>query len=162
MNKKYRFTGKEIEHFGRKLKQIERIVDGLLGGYIESENNLDHSGDAWVYGDARVYGNARVYDNAWVSGNARVYGDAWVYGDARVYGNAKIKTNKDYINIIIHPYNITITKTYIQIGCESKTYDNWMKVTKRQAISLGLGKDYFTVYKSVISALYEQYFGGKK
>jgi len=55
---------------------------GELGGYIEAEKNLSHSGTAWVSGNARVYGNAKV------SGNARVSGDAQVYGDARVYGDA--------------------------------------------------------------------------
>ena len=113
--KKYELTGEFIEHqSGKKLYRIRALVSfgvvaaGQLGGFVESENNLDQSlsgdaqvsGNAWVYGDAQVYGDARVYGdawvsgnvrvsgNAWVSGNARVYGDAWVYGDARVYGDA--------------------------------------------------------------------------
>ncbi|WJS89193.1 polymer-forming cytoskeletal protein [Glaesserella parasuis] len=89
-----------VEHFGRTLYRIKALITfglvgaGQLGGYIETEKNLDHSGNAWVYdnalvyGDARVYGNACVYDNAWVYGDARVYGNAQVYGNARVFGNA--------------------------------------------------------------------------
>ena len=81
------------------------VVAGSLGGYIEKEDNLAHSGNAWVsdnawvsgnarvYGDARVYGNAWVSDNAWVSGNARVYGDARVYGNAWVSDNAWVSGN---------------------------------------------------------------------
>ena len=63
---------------GKNLFQIKALIDfsifkkGELGGYVESEKNLDQSG------------------NAWVSGDAMVYGDAWVYGDARVYGNARV------------------------------------------------------------------------
>ena len=104
--KKYEFTGEIKVVFGINFKQIRAIINfgcvvaGEIGGWIECEENLSQSGNAWVYGDARVYGNARVsgdarvYGNARVSGNARVYGDASVsgnasvYGDARVYGNA--------------------------------------------------------------------------
>ncbi|MDG6325689.1 polymer-forming cytoskeletal protein [Glaesserella parasuis] len=89
-----------VEHFGRTLYRIKALITfglvgaGQLGGYIETEKNLDHSGNAWVYDnalvydDARVYGNACVYDDAWVYGDARVYGNAQVYGNARVFGNA--------------------------------------------------------------------------
>lgn len=55
---------------GKTLYRIKALIDfgvvvaGSLGGYIEKEDNLTHT------------------DNAWVYGNARVYGDAWVYGDA--------------------------------------------------------------------------------
>ncbi|MDG6365531.1 polymer-forming cytoskeletal protein [Glaesserella parasuis] len=97
-----------VEHLGRTLYRIKALITfglvgaGQLGGYIETEKNLDHSGNAWVYdnarvfGDACVYGNAGVYDNAWVYGNAqvygnaRVYGNAWVFGNAQVYGNARV------------------------------------------------------------------------
>ena len=83
--KKYEFTGETKNHYGVTLRQIRALVtiigvvsSGDVGGWIESENCLDHSGDAWVSGDALVYGNARVYGNALVSGNALVYGDALV------------------------------------------------------------------------------------
>ena len=83
-----------IEFDGRKLYRIKALKDfhnvkeGEFGGYIESERNLSHEGDAWVSGNARVYGDAWVYGNAWVYGDARVSGNAWVYGNARVSGNA--------------------------------------------------------------------------
>ena len=98
--KKFELTTNTKIWYGRKLFQIKALIsfgnvkEGELGGYIEEEANLDHSGDAWVYGDAEVYGDAKVYGNAWVYGNAEVYGNAkvcgnaWVYGDAKVYGNA--------------------------------------------------------------------------
>ena len=114
MHKKYEFTGGTKKVRGRTLYQIRAVtaiaslgvVAGDIGGWIESENNLSHKGDAWVFdnacvydnacvsGDACVYdnacvsGDACVYDNACVSGDARVYGNACVSGDARVYGNA--------------------------------------------------------------------------
>ena len=92
--KKFELTSETKVVFGRTLYRIKALISfrdvnaGDLGGWIEKENNLDQSGDAWVSGDAEVYGNAWVYGNARVSVDARVYGNAWVYGNARVYGNA--------------------------------------------------------------------------
>jgi len=88
--RKYEFTGKTVEYRDATLRQIRRLSDGAIGGWIESEQNLSHEGDCWVFGNARVYGNARVDGNARVFGNARVYGNAKVFGNARVYGNAKV------------------------------------------------------------------------
>lgn len=96
------------------LKSFKDVKIGDLGGYIESEDNLSHMGDAWVYGDAKVYedatvsGDARAYGNAKIfgdvrvleratvsgdaklSGNAKIFGHARVFGDAKVYGNALV------------------------------------------------------------------------
>ena len=74
--KKYELTSEFITFLGKKLFRIKALVEfgnveaGELGGYIEKEENLSQSGNAWVCGDARVYGDARV------CGDARVYGDA--------------------------------------------------------------------------------------
>ena len=101
MNKKFELLLDDtITIFGIKLFRIKALIsfgnveEGEIGGYVEKEDNLSSSGNAWVSGNARVYGdawvsgNAEVYGNAWVSGNARVYGNAEVYGNARVSGNA--------------------------------------------------------------------------
>ena len=111
MSKKYKLTDETINLNGATLYRIEALKDfgeikkGDKGGFIESENNLAHEGDAWVsdnahvYGDACVFDNARVYNNAFVSryaqvyGNARVYGNAWLYDNTRVCGYAWIADN---------------------------------------------------------------------
>ena len=91
--KKYEFTGEIKVVFGINFKQIRAIINfgcvvaGEIGGWIEKEENLSQSGDAWVSGNAKVSGDA------WVSGNAKVSGDAWVYGDAEV------KKDDDYMVI---------------------------------------------------------------
>lgn len=113
--KKFELTGDTKIVFGRTLHRIRAVRDfgdvkaGDLGGWVESEQNLSHVGDAWVFddasvfGDARVYGRAEVYGDAVVYGdasvfgNARVYGDARVYGNAVVYGNADVKSSADYM-----------------------------------------------------------------
>ena len=74
--KKYELTAEFIEKWGKKLFRIKALISfgsveaGELGGYVEKEDNLAQTGNAWVSGDARVSGNAEVYGNAWVSGNA--------------------------------------------------------------------------------------------
>ena len=110
--KKFELTSEtKINIFGKKLFRIKALISfgnveaGETGGWVEKEENVNQSGDAWVSGNAEVYGNARVsgdarvYGNARVSGDARVYGNAevsgnaWVSGNARVYGNAEVSGN---------------------------------------------------------------------
>ena len=70
--KKYELTDEKKQIAGRTLFRIRALRDfydvkaGDLGGWIESENNLSYSGDAWVFGDA------------WVSG------DAWIFGQGAI------------------------------------------------------------------------------
>ena len=79
--KKYEFTGEIKTIFGIEFKQIRAIVNfgyvvaGEIGGWIESEKNLNQSGNAQVYGDARVYGDAEVKkdDDYMVIGGAGRY-----------------------------------------------------------------------------------------
>ena len=100
--KKYEFVpgDEKVVAPGRTVKRIRALIaiaalgvaPGELGGYIESEGNLQQvSGNAWVSGNAQVYGNAQV------SGNARVYGNARVSGDARVSGNAQVESQTDWL-----------------------------------------------------------------
>ena len=81
---KYEFTGKTKVENGVTLRQIKRLSDELIGGWIEKEENLSQDGDCFVFGDALVSGNAWVSDYAKVTDNARVYGNARVYDNAWV------------------------------------------------------------------------------
>lgn len=101
-NRKYILTEKTKKVNGHILHRIKAVADfgnvhfGELGGWVESERNLSHSGCCWVHDDAYVYGNAKIYDDAQVFGNARVFGDvtihhsAWICDRAKVYGKAGI------------------------------------------------------------------------
>ena len=83
--KKFELTSEfNLNFFGRKFFRIKALVNierygvkaGDLGGWVEKEDNLSQSGNAWVSGNAEVSGNACVSGNAEVSGNACVSGDA--------------------------------------------------------------------------------------
>ena len=103
--KKYELSNITIEFNGVTLYRIKALKDfsdvkaGDLGGWVEKEDNLSQSGDAWIGGDAKVYGNAVVCDNAKVFGKAKVHDNAfvrdnaWVYDNAQVYGRAKVFGN---------------------------------------------------------------------
>ena len=69
------------------------IKEGELGGYVESEANLD--GNAWIQENAKVFGDAKVYDNAVIAGNAVVRDSAEVRGNAIVYDNAIIEDDAE-------------------------------------------------------------------
>ena len=97
--RKYEFTGETIKSCGKILHRIRAVRNfngvkkGQLGGYVESEDNLSHDGEAWVGENARVYGEAWVGDNARVYGNAVVCDNAKVFRNAQVFGNARISRN---------------------------------------------------------------------
>ena len=83
--KKYRFTGetRTIDHV-ITLHRIQRISDGLVGGWIESSRNLSHEGACFVYDEASVLDFALVKENAQIRGNSVVCDIAKVEGDVVV------------------------------------------------------------------------------
>ena len=70
----------------------EDVLAGMLGGYVESYDNLDQEGYAWISADAIACGDAVLTDYAvakgcaYVGKNATVMGDATVQDDAIVCG----------------------------------------------------------------------------
>src|SRR3972149_2482196 len=94
VKKKFELTSeKKVNSFGKTLFRIKAkasfgsVSKGDIGGWIEKEDNISLSGNAWVFGGAKVSGNA------WISGNARVFGDAEVSGNAKVSGDAEVSGN---------------------------------------------------------------------
>lgn len=63
--KKFELTTEtKINIFGKKLFRIKALISfgpisaGEKGGWVEKEENLSQSGNAWVFGNAEVYDNA--------------------------------------------------------------------------------------------------------
>jgi carbonic anhydrase/acetyltransferase-like protein (isoleucine patch superfamily) len=114
-----RFGGKTLYAI-EALRGFADVSLGDIGGFIETEDNLSHEGDCWIYDSAQVHGkarvdrdaqikdqavvrdNAKVTDSAVVAGQAEVFQNAMmydhahvdgmstVYGNAQIFGNAKI------------------------------------------------------------------------
>ena len=132
--KKYEFTGEVKVKFGVTFKRIRALIDfgnvkkGELGGFIEKEENLSHSGDAWVSVDAWVCGNARVYGNAEVCGNAWVCGDAWVSVDADYMVIGKIGSRFGFTTFFKNKNN----KISVSCGCFLGTLAEFRAVVKEK------------------------------
>lgn len=151
--KKYKLLKSDrIKVGSRTLYRIKRLRDGRLGGYIETERNLSQEGSAWVLNKALVCGNAQVL------GNAQILEGAWVSGDARIAGNARIRNSFD-IMVITNPhgFNITFTPQNISIGCQTKTYKEWLRVSYRKVIVFGLCKANFMWYRDLVKLNYKLY-----
>nr|DAZ14941.1 MAG TPA: Putative transferase, nesg, ydcK, Structural Genomics.38A [Caudoviricetes sp.] len=67
------------------------VKAGDLGGYVESEYNIDQDRNAWVGGLARIGGHAVIRDNARVCGNSHVRGHAVIGGHAWIGDNAEVR-----------------------------------------------------------------------
>jgi NDP-sugar pyrophosphorylase family protein len=66
---------------------------GELGGWVQSEDNLQTTGNAWIADEAVVKGNARVKNHAYVGGNAIVQSNAIIMNSGFVSGNALVKNH---------------------------------------------------------------------
>ena len=134
MTKKYEITDitrPDKPHL-RRIRALRDIPTvgvkaGDLGGWIESEHNLDHTGPAWVYGEAMVYdnarvaGRARVHDNAVVRSHARVAGDADISGQAELSGGA-IASELARVRNNARVYGAAKVCGQAQVGGESQVY----------------------------------------
>lgn len=83
--RKYEFTGDErvIDNV-IILKRIRRCTDGLLGGWIESEDNLSQEGGCFVYNESCVLDFARVEEDAQVLGESVICDLAVIKGNVRI------------------------------------------------------------------------------
>jgi len=164
MEKKFELTDNfVINAFGIKLFQIKCTKsfkyanEGDLGGYVEKEDNLSQSGDAWVSGNARVSGDAWVSGNARVSGNAWVSGNARVSGDAQVYGNARVENNHMHCgfdcfgscNRHTHAYKTKGNKVEITCGCFRGSLEEFEKKVEETH----KGTIYEKQYKAIINLI---------
>lgn len=81
------------------LRDFGDVKKGDLGGYIQTQKNLSHSGNCWIYDkaiagdDSKVKDNAKVMDGAIVSGAAVVSKNAVLTDGTRVASSAIVTDN---------------------------------------------------------------------
>lgn len=137
MDRKYKLIKSDIKGVYRvkALRDFGDVKKFDIGGYVQSEHNLSHDGDCWIYDDARVFGNARInnnseiHDTALIWDNARVYGCAIIADNARVLGNAQIEDNaKVFGNAKVfddaNVYEHAIVRGYSYVYGEARIFDN--------------------------------------
>ena len=146
MEKKFELTDNfVINALGIKLFQIKctkafkNANEGDLGGYVEKEEILSQSGDAWVYGNAQVYGDARVSGDAWVSGDARVENDHMHCG-FDCFGSCNRHT---------HAYMTNENKVEIRCGCFRGSIEEF----ERKVKETHAGTIYEKQYKAIINLI---------
>lgn len=66
----------------------EDVLAGMLGGYVESCDNLDQAGRAWISDDAIACENAVVCGDAVLTDHAVARGDAYVGNNAMMTDHA--------------------------------------------------------------------------
>ena len=69
----------------------EDVLKGMLGGYVESWDNLDQDGRAWIAADAIACENAVVCGDAVLTDHAVARGNAYVGKNATVMGDATVQ-----------------------------------------------------------------------
>jgi hypothetical protein len=139
--KKFELTTESIYLLGTKLFRIKALVTfgcvkkGELGGFVEKEENLDHTGSAWIFGNAKVYGNALVHGDEEVSGNAEVSGNqmhATVKGFGSQYRNTTFFITRDR-NICVN------------CGCFSGTLEQFRAKVKETHKDTKYAKEYLAI-----------------
>lgn len=138
MEKKYILTEEAKEVGGHILHRIQAMRDfggvqkGDLGGWVESEENLSHDGDCWIFDNGRVFGNGEVYGNGWV------FDDGWVFGNAKIGFNAYISSPRSYFvqgpigsrNDFLTCYLDKDKKIYAVTGCFCGSIEVFVKKVK--------------------------------
>ena len=137
MNKKFELLLDDtITIFGIKLFRIKALIsfgnveEGEIGGYVEKEDNLSSSGDAWVYGNAWVYGDAWVSGDAWVYGNADyiVFKNHWSSGRYFTY----TKSNKMWrVGCFYGTGQELINKAYQDSEISGKHYEAYVEFVEK-------------------------------
>lgn len=129
MARKYTLTEESCVVRNKTLYRIKAEKDfgdvkkGDLGGFIETEANLSHTGKAWVYDNAQVFDNARVLDNACIYNNSCIRDSACVFGEAKVYDNATVHDRaRVYDNAQVR--NKASIYNSARVSGEARIYDN--------------------------------------
>lgn len=120
MKKKYELTdetitmGNAILHRIKALRSFGNIRKGDKGGFIESEDNLSHEGNSWVYNEAKVLNKAKVLNNAIVRDYAVIIGHAIISDNVTVMDNTLVNHKAKILDYaVIKDYAFIFDKAII-------------------------------------------------
>jgi hypothetical protein len=143
LNKKFELTNEFVVNiFGIKLFRIKAILKlryaeaGELGGFVEKEENVNQSDDAWVYGDA------------WVSGNARVYGNAWIKKSTHLFQLGAIGSRNGFTTF----FRVETNQIHVSCGCFLGSIEEFEKAVEKYHA----GTKHERTYKLAIQLAKEQ------
>ena len=112
-----------------KVNQLGTVTAGTIGGYVESENNLDGKGESWIEKDAYVVGRSAVLDDAFVGESCKVI-DSYISGTATVSGGAKVIRSHISGRSLIHSAHVTLIDADVSgSACIINTYARFTNCT---------------------------------
>lgn len=129
-SKKYELVPESIKHFYhrpmyriRALKDFSDVKKGDLGGYVESEENLSHTGKCWIYDDSivglgsRVVGNAIVKDASTVVRYSEISNNAIIEHGSFITQSSVVRNQSRIIDSIVSNGSYIIYKSTVNMGC---------------------------------------------
>jgi len=145
VQKRYELSDQTKVVDGVIVHRIRRISNGELGGWVETERNLNQDDHSWVFddsvvlGDARISLNVKVFESSVVKDNTQLSGTIDVRGGSVVGGNGLrasgnicfngrvVKAQGDFLHLSGLMYPITVFKDgAVDIGCETKSIEEWI------------------------------------
>lgn len=95
---------------------------GDLGGYIEKEWNLKHSGRCWIGENAVCHGNAQVCGESRISGHAELKGEVLVTGNSLIQGHSLIEGNSYIEDAVVEGQARVTGNAIVESHKDSKWY----------------------------------------
>ena len=179
--KKWKLTANIRIKYGRTLTQIEAVLSfnnikkGDLGGWIESEKSL--ADDAWIYQNAEAFKDSKIWGGEIWGGEIRG-GVIWggVIRGGEIWGGeirggviwcGEIRGGEIWGGVIwggvirVSPifisglrWEITITASYLRIGCQQHEHDSWSKFERTDIMPMANEAwDWWKLHKDMLMAL---------
>jgi len=119
----------------KALKDFGDVKTGDLGGYVQSEKNLSHDGDCWIYDKSKAFDDAIIKDNAKIYGLVKVGDNAILRDNVIVRSEIMEITN----NAIIEHNAEIIGNGFIagnaKIYGRAKVYGDWVTIEGRAIVT---------------------------
>jgi len=96
-------TGIKVSRI-QALKDFANVKAGDLGGWVQSEHNLSHNGNCWIYDDAcaieysGVRGNASMHENSFISEHAKLWGNSSIHDNSKLRNRTTLWNNSTLYN----------------------------------------------------------------
>ena len=121
--------GSHTLHRIKALRDFGDVKKGDLGGYVESEYNLSHEGNCWIYDDAKAMDYSRMYDDSKMYDDSEMYDNSAMYNNSEMYDNSEMHNySKMYDNSEMHDcskmHNYSKMHDYSNIYDYSNMYNN--------------------------------------
>ena len=118
-----------ILHRIRALKDFDGVKKGDIGGFVQSEHNLSHDGNCWIYDDAKCMDSAKCMDDSIMFDNSIMYNNSKMYDYSRMCDYSKMFDNSIMYNNSImfdnsRMYDNSIMYDNSRMLDNSKMYDN--------------------------------------